>query len=170
MRVDYKPRIAESEEELLDLEQQQRGRRTAVRIQVLRLLKSGKVQSLRAAARLVGYGYRQVQAWWYLYRDGGMAALLQLKPHLGKRSRLTEEAFAALAAEMAAGRIATLKDAQRYLEERWGIVYPSLNGVWLQLHKRRAKPKTGRRRHRKADAEAQADFKQTSLSSWAGSR
>jgi putative transposase len=165
VRVDYTGLIAESEEELRELEQQHRGKRTAVRIQALRLLRSGQVSSLRAVAPLVGYSYRQVQQWWYCYRDGGMEGLLHLKPHLGKPSRLTEEAFTALAAEMAAGKIATLKDVQTYLKEQWGIVYHSLNGVWLQLHKRRAKPKTGRRRHRKADAEAQTAFKQTSPSS-----
>ena len=59
---------------------------------------------------------------------------------------------------MAAGQIATLKDAQTYLADHHGIVYPSLNGVWAQLRKHRMKLKTGRRRHALADAAAQEAF------------
>lgn len=58
---------------------------------------------------------------------------------------------------MATGAITTLKDAQRSLAAEWGIVYPSLNGVWRQLRKHRIKKKTGRR-HRRADPDAQAAF------------
>ena len=56
------------------------------------------------------------------------------------------------------GQIATLKDAQTYLDERHGIVYPSLNGVWAQLRKHQIKLKTGRRRHALADAAARRPF------------
>jgi hypothetical protein len=71
---------------------------------------------------------------------------------------LRADALAGLEAVMATGAITTLVDAQRYLAEEWGIVYPSLNGVWVQLRKHRIKKKTGRRRHRRADAAAQAAF------------
>ena len=37
--------------------------------------------------------------------------------------------------------------------------YASLNGVWWQLRKHRIKLKTGRRRHRRADAAAQEAFR-----------
>jgi transposase len=74
---------------------------------------------------------------------------------------MTEEAYAALSEEMIAGRIATLKDARRYLGEEQGIEYRSVNGVWQQLRKRGAKLKTGRRRHRRADEEKQEAFKKT---------
>lgn len=161
MRIDYRQRISEGEEELLALEQQLRGRRTAVRVQVLRLLKSGQVRSLEAAAPLVGYSSRQLQKWWRQYRTGGIGAVLEMKPQLGRQSRMTDEAYAALSEEMIAGRIATLKDARRYLGEEQGIEYRSLNGVWRQLRKRGAKLKTGRRRHRRADEEKQEAFKKT---------
>ena len=60
---------------------------------------------------------------------------------------------------MVAGPIATLRDAQRYLAERHGIVYPSLNGVWQQPRKHKLKRKTDRRRHALADPEAQEAFR-----------
>jgi transposase len=160
-RIDYIQAIKESELELLALEQQLRGRRTAVRVQMLRLLKSRKVETVQAAAPIVGFSHRQLQNWWASYRAGGIEALLVVKRRPGGQTRLTEAAYTGLEGEMKAGRVATLKDAQAYLSREWGIVYRSLNGVWLQLRKRGAKPKTGRRRHRKANVEAQQTFKKT---------
>jgi transposase len=160
-RTNYNQAIVESESRLLELEKELRGKRTAVRVIVLRLLKSGQVTSLVAVAPVVGYSSRQLQNWWASYRAGGIEALLEMKHSPGKKSRLTPEAYAGLETQMKAGAIATLKDARSYLSREWGIVYPSLNGVWLQLRKRRAKLKTGRRRHRKADIEAQEAFKKT---------
>jgi transposase len=159
MRINYAAAITEDEPALAALERQLRGRRTAVRVRLLRLLKSGQVPSMQAAAPLLGYSLRQLQTWWRWYRQGGLARLIAERPRPGKVSRLTEEAYRALEAEMTAGRIATLKDAQTYLRQRWGIAYHSLNGVWRQLHRRRARPKTGRRRHVKADPAAQAAYR-----------
>jgi hypothetical protein len=89
----------------------------------------------------------------------GLKGLLREPTYPGKTSRLTPEALADLAVVMSAGQIATLKDAQTYLAERHGIVYPSLNGVWAQLRKHQIKLKTGRRRHALADAAAQEAFR-----------
>ena len=59
---------------------------------------------------------------------------------------------------MRAGRVARLREAQAFLRDRHGVAY-SLNGVSLLFKRHRVKLKTGRRRHRKADAAAQAAFK-----------
>lgn len=159
MRIDYSQAIAESEQELSRLEHTLRGQPTAPRVRLLRLLKGGHVRSVRAAAPLLGYSQRQLQTWWAHYKRGGLAALTAVKRRPGKRSRLTPQAYQALEQQMAAGQIATLTAAQQYLAREWGIVYQSLNGVWRQVHQRRARPKTGRRRHRQADAKAQAEYK-----------
>jgi transposase len=159
MRTDYPRVITEDEATLHQMERQVRGRSTAVRVQALRLLKSGVVCSLPACATLVGHSPRQVARWWALYRQEGVTALLQEPTFPGKTSRLTGEALTDLERVMADGRIATLQDAQRYLAERHGIVYGSLNGVWQQLRKHQIKWKTGRRRHALADAAAQEAFR-----------
>jgi transposase len=138
---DYASEIKESVGTLLVLEQQLAGKRTAIRVRMLRLLKSGEVKSLYAAAPVLGYRYRQLQYWWAWYREGGIDALLVLKPRPGKPSRMTQAAYAGLEAEMLAGNITTLKDAQDYLHNEWGITYRSLNGIWVQLRKHR-KPTT----------------------------
>lgn len=159
MRTAYPTVIRESEPELAAAERRLRGRPAAARVRMLRLLRAGDVTSLAACARLAGYSPRQVARWWAAYRAGGLAALTQERPRPGKASRLTAEALAGLEEQMRAGRIATLADARRYLAERWGVEYASLNGVWWQLRKHKIKLKTGRRRHRKADAAAQEAFR-----------
>lgn len=158
MRTDYPSVITESEEELRAAELGVRGQRVAPRARMLVLLKIGAAPTLARCAELLGFHPRCIARWWAAYKHDGVAALLEERPRPGRPPRLTADARAGLEAEMAAGAIATLTDAQRYLAEAWGIVYPSLNGVWHQLHRHRIKKKTGRRRHRRADADAQAAF------------
>jgi len=159
MRTDYPGVITEDEPTLRRVERQVRGRPPAIRVQALRLLKSGVARTLAECARLVGHSPRQVARWWALYRQDGLEGLLREPTYLGRRPRLTAEALADLETVMAVGQIATLKDAQTYLAERHGIVYPSLNGVWAQLRKHQIKLKTGRRRHALADGATQETFR-----------
>ncbi len=157
--IDYPRVITTSGDELSQLEREHRGRPTAPRIQLLRLLKSGQVSTLGAAANVLGYGERTCARWWSDYRHGGLAQLLDYGVSPGRPARMTEEAWQGLEAAMTAGEIVTLKDAQRYLTETWDVRYESLNGVWEQMRVRQATKKTGRRRHRQADPEAQAAYK-----------
>ena len=159
MRTNYPGVITEDEATLRRMERQVRGRPTGIRLQALRLLKSGTAASLPACATLVGHSPRQVARWWATYRREGLEGLLREPMYPGRTSRLTAEAVADLEAVMAVGRIATLKEAQAYLADHHGIVYPSLNGVWAQLRKHKIKLKTGRRRHALADAAAQEAFR-----------
>jgi transposase len=158
MRTNYPRVITEDEATLRRVERRMRGRPTAIRVQALRLLKSGTVRSLADCAHLVGHSPRQVARWWTTYRREGLEALLRAPHFPGRPPRLTTEALRDLERVMAAGQIATLKDAQTYLADHHGIVYPSLNGVWAQLRKHQIKLKTGRRRHALADAVAQEAF------------
>ena len=146
------------------LEHEQRGRRGADRVRFLRLLKSGTASSILACVPVLGYSRAQLTRWWGRYREGGLARLLAEPRHPGSKGQMTAEAWADLEAVMKQGQIATLEQARQYLAQRWGIPSQSVNGVWWHLHRRRAKPKTGRRRHRRADAHHQEAFKKTSAS------
>lgn len=157
--VHYADQITESVDALLGLEQELRGTPGEPRVRVLRLLKEGRVSTLVSVAPLVGYSLRQVQRWWQTYQHGGCTALVATHPRPGRPSRLTDAAWAGLEAAMIRGEIVTLTDAQRYLHESWSIEYRSLNGVWVQLRRRRARRKTGRRRHRQADQVKQDEYK-----------
>jgi transposase len=159
MRTDYPTVISEDEATLRRVERRVRARPTAIRVQALRLLKSGTAQNLQRCADLVGHSPRQVARWWATYRREGLTGVLHEPVYPGKTPQLTPEALADLEAVMAAGQITTLKDAQAYLADHHGIVYRSLNGVWAQLRKHKIKLKTGRRRHALADAAAQEAFR-----------
>ena len=162
MRIKYPQAIRESEETLAKLEQRLRGQKPADRVRMLRLLKSGTVNSLKACAPLVGYSVGQLTRWWECYRAVGLAELLKQHKPVGKPSRLTPEAWAGLMQAMRAGHIATMQDARDYLEREWGIGYKNGKSLWWLFKKHRVKWKTGRRRHKKANAEQQAAFKKTS--------
>lgn len=113
MRIHYPQPIRESEAALATVECDLRGQPTAVRVQRLRLLKAGTVPSVAQCAPLVGYSATQLHRWWATYRTGGLAALLEQRTPPGKRSQLTEAAWAGLQRAIRAGRIARLADAQR---------------------------------------------------------
>jgi transposase len=161
MRIKYPKAIQESEEELTRLEQRLRGQKAADRVRVLRLLKSGTVKSLKDCAPMVGYSVSQLTRWWERYRAEGLAGMLKQQKPAGKPSRLTPEAWAALLQAMRAGHITTMQDARNYLEREWGISYKNGKSLWWLFKKHRVKWKTGRRRHKKANAEQQAVFKKT---------
>ena len=161
MWIDYGDQITQTPAALLTLERRLRGQPTADRVRLLRLLKTRTCRSLRGAAPMLGYSERHLQRWWGTYTTGGIEALLQRPTRRGRQAQVSDDAWTALAAEMQAGRVAHLKDAQRYLRERWGIDYRSLNGVSRLFIRHKTKLKTGRRRHRRANLAAQAAFKKS---------
>ncbi len=146
MRIKYPDLIQESEAELAALEERLAGKRTAARIRMLRMLKSGSMPSLRAYAASSGYSVQQVNRWWDWYRQRGLAGLMSMKPRLGKRPWVSAEVWAALQAELQAGRIKHLEDARQYLKEAWGIEYRSTSGVWALFKQHGVKLQTGRHR------------------------
>jgi transposase len=158
-RIHYPAVIEESVDALAALERELRGQPTQPRVTMLRLLKHGDARSLVAVAPLIGYGERTVNRWWKLYQTEGLTRLLEQRPRPGKPSQVSAEAWKALEAAMTRGEIATLADAQRFLQTEHGITYASLHGVWWLLRRRKVRLKTGRRRHRQADAEAQTEYK-----------
>lgn len=161
MRICYPSVITESIEELLTLEQQLRGKTSAVRVQMLRLLKSRAVQSVKGAAPLLGYSERQLLRWWACYKTGGLDALIEQHSRTGRPCRLTQEAWEHLDAAMCQGQIGTLEEARQFLWSTCHITYKSSNALSWQFKQRKTKWKTGRRRHRKASSEQQTSFKKT---------
>ncbi|MHB8644355.1 MAG: helix-turn-helix domain-containing protein [Thermomicrobiales bacterium] len=162
MYIAYRQAIAETIEELCACEQRVRGSVAAPRVQMLRLLKSGEATNVPQVATFVGYSPRQIQRWWQTYRTAGLAVLIRVYHPAGKPAQLTEEAWAGLQVELEAGRIGGHEKARRYLAETWGVRYQSIHGISYQFKRRKVKWKTDRRRHAKADAAAQAAFRQIS--------
>lgn len=151
--------ITQTPAAILTLERWLRGRPTADRVQLLRLLKTRTCRSLQGTAPVLGYSVRPLQRWWGTDTTGGIEALLQWPHRLGRPAQVRDVTWTALTAEMQAGRVAHLKGAQRYLRERWGIAYRSLNGGSRLFIQHKTKLKTGRRRHCRAHLAAQVAAK-----------
>jgi transposase len=160
MYLRYDDLIAETPDELARLERQHRRSPVADRFKMLRLLKAGAARSRRALAETLGYSERQLHRWFDTYRTGGVEALARYEPATGSSERITPEALAALETEMKVGDIASLKEAQHFLEERFAITY-TVGGLSDLFQRKRIKLKTGRRRHVKASAEEQEAWKKT---------
>src|SRR5712691_7973694 len=109
MRISYTSKITESVEELVALEQQLRGKRTAVRMQMLRLLKSEMVQSIKGGALLLGYSERHLLRWWGCYEIRGLEGLIQQYARPRRPSRMTPEVWERLETAMVQGQIGTLE-------------------------------------------------------------
>lgn len=162
MRIRYVEAIGESDAELAQVEQEHRGTKEGLHIRMLRLLKQGQAPTLATAALLLGYSLPQVTRWWERYRAGGLAALRRRPVHPGRPSRMTADALTHLQTAMAQGEIATIEQARDYVATHDQIVYQSPDGIAAVLHRHHIRKKTGRRRHRKASADAQAALKKTS--------
>jgi transposase len=161
VHINYPQVIRQEPEQLRAREQQLRGTVLVARVRLIRLLKTGQAHNLRHAAALLGYSTVQVTRWWERYRQGGLPGLLKEKVRPGRPSRMTAAAWRGLQQQMKAGRISRLEEARQYLRAHWKIDYASVNGIWRLFRQRRVKFKTGRRRHRQADAVAQEAFKKT---------
>lgn len=162
MRLDYRVTIQEPLDELEQLERQYRGSKVGPRVQMLRLLKSGQAKTQPDCARLLGFSLSGIESWWQTYKRDGLSALLEMPHYAGKPSQITQQAWEALKAKMEAGEIATLEQARQYLNQQWGTHYQSVNGIHWQFKRFKVKLKTGRPRHRRAEPQAQADFKKLS--------
>lgn len=82
----YKLEIQESEETLKQLLREQKTASGKERIHLLYLLKSKQVATVQEAAVILGRHRATLQEWLRLYREGGIAALLQRKTHAFRKT------------------------------------------------------------------------------------
>jgi transposase len=161
-KIDYPRVIKEDQEELEKLEKRHRYSHLFHRVKMLRLLKSGECSNLGEAAEASGYSWRQCQRWFATYGKGGLGELLVSRVHeRGPKELVTDKAWEELEEAMKEGKIATIAQAHRFLLKR-GIDYAHPESVGQLLRRRKAKLKTGRPRHQKANPKEQEAFKKTS--------
>ena len=159
MTLAYPLLIQEDVAQLHAAEKAARDKARADRLRLLRFLKEGRVVGVSQAAEVLGYRVRTVQRWWRNYREGGLAALLAPPQRRGATERITPEAWDGLQAEMRAGHIGGLHEAQLYLRDTWHIAY-GIDAISKLFRRRKTKLKTGRPHHRKTASPAeQAAFK-----------
>jgi transposase len=159
MDVAYPLLIQEDVAELQAAEKAARDKARTDRLRLLRFLKEKRVAGVSQAAEVLGYSVRTAQRWWQCYREGGLAALLAPPQRRGAKERISPEAWEGLQAEMRAGHIGGLHEAQIYLRNSWHIAY-GIDAISKLFRRRRTKLKTGRPHHRKAASPTdQAAFK-----------
>jgi transposase len=158
MTVAYPLLIPEDVAQLQAAEKVARDKARADRLRLLRFLKDERVAGVGQAAEVLGYSVRTVQRWWRSCREGGLAGLLAPRRR-GPKERLSPEAWDGLQAEMRAGHIGGLHEAQLYLRDTWHTGY-GIDALSKLFRRRKTKLKSGRPHHRKASSPAdQAAFK-----------
>jgi hypothetical protein len=98
------------------------------------------------AGALIGIKARASEKLWKLYVVEGVEGLLRI-PAKGRREKLTEAAKAALQVELEKSRVATLKQACRFVEQHHGIVLTEVTMHYYYYYyfkREKIKKKTGR--------------------------
>ncbi len=139
MHTDYSSLISESSQNLSALERKLRGQKAAVRVQMLRLLKSGKVANMEDCAFLIGYSPRTAKRWWKTYKDGGIKELVRETKYKGKSSQLSNDMAESVRRAIMTGEIQTLENARTWIKNHHGVEYQSVNGVWHILKRHNIK-------------------------------
>lgn len=156
----YKLEIAESEEALKELLRQQKTVTGKERVQLVYLLKSRQVETVAAAARMLGRHRVTVQEWLKLYREGGLEKMLTPKPRKGRERQLPEGAREALKKRLAENRgFNSYREIVGWLEENLGIQanYKTVYG-WVH-YGLGASPKVARPKSYEQETPAAEDFK-----------
>src|SRR6266536_495970 len=127
------------------------------RLHGLWLVRTGK--TTREVAEVLGVDERTVQRWLGWYRAGGLAPLEGRHAQgRGAPSFLTSEQHAALAEEVATGRVRTAAEIRAWVQEQWGVGYTE-GGMYALLKRLQCAPKVPRPIHEKTDQLAQARWK-----------
>ena len=154
--MQIKPHHPEDFTQLRQQSHQQRDAKQRDRYRAILLALEG--QSAPVIAKTLARSRRFVQIWVYMYRDHGMEAI-HPKRQPGRPSKLPatkegpfKERF--LAGPTQADGVCSLraKDAQRILEEEFGVEY-TLPGIYDLLHRLGLSCLAPRSRHRKNDPE-----------------
>jgi transposase len=129
------------------------------RLQALWLVRCGQTE--QEAARMAGVGRRTLTRWLGWYRQGGLDEVVQRVPGHGAQgaaSRLTGEQREALLGRCAHGAFRTYGEAQRWVEQEFGVSY-RYSGIYDLLRRMTVHPKVPRPTAAKADPAAQAAWK-----------
>jgi len=132
------------------------------RLQALWLVRSGR--TIKAAAEVIGVGYRTVQEWIGWYRQGGLAEVLSRRHggHSGPPRRLTPQQETELKAKAEAGEIRAIGDGVAWAEETYGVKYTYWGMRWV-FARLDLRPQVPRPHSPKASEAEQAAWKKGGL-------
>jgi transposase len=157
--------IAESEPELASLLKQNLSGIAKERVQMLWWVKSGQVKQHQELVRRLGRDGSTISRWLQKYRQGGLAALLEVKTAPGQTPIMSPAVQASLQAELAKesgfssyGAIVDWLKQHHNLDMEYGTVYDWVHNRWG------AKLKAPRPRSTKQSEARVSDFKKNSVS------
>jgi transposase len=141
----YKLEISETEEELKSLLRTQKTASGKERVQLLYLLKSGQAKTVERAASLLGRNRVTAQKWLRHYRTGGLARLLERKPHPGRKHSIPQWAQDALSKRLeSAEGFNSYGEICQWLQTQLGISAPYKTVHQLVHYRLGASPKVSR--------------------------
>jgi transposase len=120
------------------------------------------VHSQRLAGEQIGLQEGQSQRLWHTYQQQGLAGLLTY-PYQGSFGKLSTQQLSRLRSYLKTDSVDTLKQAQTYLQDAFGVDY-TLAGVSLLFKRLKIKLKTGPPTNIRQDSVEKETFKKTSLS------
>lgn len=155
IKIDYRNNIAESESELRERYQKVNSSKLKERCEILLWLKSGKVLTMKEAVSLKGRSTDYGNKLWKRYKTLGLTGCLKLN-YKPQQSPL--EGKQELEEQLSSEGFATIKEAQAWILETYGISYTE-NGLGNYFRQRKIKLKTGRPFHPKQNEEKRAAYK-----------
>lgn len=159
-KLDFPFLIVETVDELRKREKPEQDARIRLRVQLLRLLKSQEVISIKEASRVCGITAKHGYDLWKKYQNEGLSQYVRLnwKP---RRSKLSDEQQSRLLERASTDNgFGSQAEARRYVEEEFAVSYTQ-GGVSLLFSRLKIKAKVPRPRNRKAVAEEQTAYKKT---------
>ena len=159
-KLDFPNLIIETVSELRKREKEEKDARVRLRVQLLRLLKSREMASIKDACRVCGITPKHGYDLWHKYRDTGLSEYLQLnwKP---RRSKLNAEQQRELLARASTENgFGSQQEVRRYLQDEFDVSYTQ-GGVSLLFSRLKIKAKEPRPMNIKAAAWEQTAYKKT---------
>lgn len=136
---------------------------TKERLQVLYWLKQDNAPSISAIAKAVGKHRNTLQTWLSMYRDGGMAAMLEIKKSPGGVRVIPQWAEDALGKRLQDPKhgFHSYGEVQQWLAETLGVEAEYHAVYQMTRYRLKAKLKVARPQNCKQDPEQREAFKKT---------
>jgi transposase len=152
--------ITESLAQLTARERKESVARLRIRVQLLRLLKTQEVASIKAASRQVGLTAKRGYELWSLYQAKGLDGLLQLN-YKPRQSKLSNEQQTLLVRKAGDGTgFGSQQEVREFLHREFQVNYTQA-GVCLLFQRLKIKAKVPRPENVAADKDAQMEYKKS---------
>lgn len=158
--VDYQKEISQTESELRTLEKRQSNAKLLLRVQLLRLLKSGEFSQMKRAVEILGMTNKHGYDLWKKYKAEGLGSYSRLN-YRANRAKLDVRRKARLS-ERADEGFASQSEAREFIEKEFEVSYTQ-QGISLLLQRLKIKLKVVRPFNIKADESEQRAYKKTSV-------